>query len=377
MPFDDQSGFEELESSTDCLDEEEDDMQDDYFRIFPQQLDDYSISRLSLDATGAFLVLLNWMWKGPLRYKLVFDEDYIMHKLSIRPSQWKRIRRELLEDDNPVFREEDGYLVSDMLKPEAERRQRLSEQAARAGAASGQARQQNASKTKPKPAPATTKQRFDRALESAANPSPGRKSTGQTRSATGTQARQARMQRVMSDILLYDMLSDSELSEAYQGYIPTLRFEDNGEVYIVSDDYIERLKRAYPDVDILEQLEQLYHWNCVNLDKRKKLNYMENHINNWMENAQNRQGLQPRRRQERQTTGEQDGTQEKTEFEPAFKRKSGRDESGGGQKNRGAKSTHREQMRNASTAFLNTLRGDEPDGERAAIIEGECERTRH
>lgn len=70
----------------------------------------------------------------------------------------------------------------------------------------------------------------------------------------------------------------------YYGWLPTDRFESQGQVYYLRDSFLEMLKESYPDEDVDHQILEIHTWLSKNRFRRKKLAMMNRFIINWLEN---------------------------------------------------------------------------------------------
>ena len=90
-----------------------------YFRWSPSEFhSDPRIRRLTPMERGVYRDLLDMMWLSVDKYRLHDDPFTIPRMVNIKPSQWLKIRTKLQHESGPLFREENGYLVSDWLKEE-------------------------------------------------------------------------------------------------------------------------------------------------------------------------------------------------------------------------------------------------------------------
>ena len=90
-----------------------------YYRWSPSEFhSDPRIRRLTPMERGVYRDLLDMMWLSVDKYRIHDDPFTIPRMVNIKPSQWLKIRAKLQHESGPLFREENGYLVSDWLKEE-------------------------------------------------------------------------------------------------------------------------------------------------------------------------------------------------------------------------------------------------------------------
>lgn len=77
--------------------------------------------------------------------------------------------------------------------------------------------------------------------------------------------------------------------------IPTNRYGSVGEVFRVTQEFLDELQEAYPAVDVKAELKRLRSWSLANGSKRKTLGGMPRFINAWMAKTQDRTGMPERR----------------------------------------------------------------------------------
>lgn len=70
----------------------------------------------------------------------------------------------------------------------------------------------------------------------------------------------------------------------FHGWLPTNRFDTQGQVYYVRENFKAMLIESYPDQDVDQEILKIHAWLCNNPFRRKALAYMNRFILNWLEN---------------------------------------------------------------------------------------------
>ncbi|WP_425263754.1 hypothetical protein [Vibrio owensii] len=73
----------------------------------------------------------------------------------------------------------------------------------------------------------------------------------------------------------------------FTGWMPTNRFDVNGQIYYVRTFFKEMLVNEFPVVDIQAELEKIFRYLCDHPERRKNMAYMNSFIRIWMSNAAN------------------------------------------------------------------------------------------
>lgn len=103
---------------------------------------DFKVQRLSLEAAGAYIHLLAFMWKDSEdQCSMPDNEHFIARILSISVRKWKKIRSEIQHSDAKLLLEECGKLVSERLREEAQKYETYREKCSIAGKVSAEKRQ--------------------------------------------------------------------------------------------------------------------------------------------------------------------------------------------------------------------------------------------
>lgn len=71
----------------------------------------------------------------------------------------------------------------------------------------------------------------------------------------------------------------------YLGWLPTKRFNGNGQVYYLTEEFVKDLKSEFKDVDVDKNILDIYIWLMRNPTKRKTYAQMPNFINYWLSNS--------------------------------------------------------------------------------------------
>jgi hypothetical protein len=71
---------------------------------------------------------------------------------------------------------------------------------------------------------------------------------------------------------------------SYFGWLPTDRFNSQGQVYYIRESFLSMLKESYPDEDVESQILRMHAWLVKKPYGRKRLAMMNRFIINWLEN---------------------------------------------------------------------------------------------
>lgn len=77
---------------------------------------------------------------------------------------------------------------------------------------------------------------------------------------------------------------EDRILNGYVGWLPTDRFDTQGQVYYVRDSFLSMLKESYPDEDVEFQVQKIFTWLVKKQYGRKRLSMMNRFIINWLEN---------------------------------------------------------------------------------------------
>ena len=59
----------------------------------------------------------------------------------------------------------------------------------------------------------------------------------------------------------------------------------NGEYYILCQEQVDIYKNLYPNINIEQELKNIIGWNLSNVNKRKTIKGINNHINSWLQKS--------------------------------------------------------------------------------------------
>ena len=85
-----------------------------------------------------------------------------------------------------------------------------------------------------------------------------------------------------------------EYVAAGEYFLPTNRFETQGETYPVSKDQIDNWAKLYPNVEVDSEIRKMIGWLDGNPSKRKTMQGMKRFANNWLAKAQDQGGQKPK-----------------------------------------------------------------------------------
>lgn len=103
---------------------------------------------------------------------------------------------------------------------------------------------------------------------------------------------QASLRAVMEDQEKEDEISpiaylkaEDRSTHVYHGWLPTNRFNKGGQVYYVSDDLIQELKKEFPFCDVNKAILEIHTWLSKNVTKRKTAARIPDFIRYWLSNT--------------------------------------------------------------------------------------------
>lgn len=76
-----------------------------------------------------------------------------------------------------------------------------------------------------------------------------------------------------------------EVLGEYNGWLPTKRYETEGQVFRVRDKHLALLRQAFPGVDVDMEILDIYEWLRDNPLQRKPLAMMNSFIQRWLSNS--------------------------------------------------------------------------------------------
>jgi hypothetical protein len=82
--------------------------------------------------------------------------------------------------------------------------------------------------------------------------------------------------------------AEERVLTGYKGWLPTTRFEKSGEVFRITEDYLDSLKQEFPDVDVNARILEIHEWLAKNDKKRKTLAKLPTFIDFWIKNNKDR-----------------------------------------------------------------------------------------
>ena len=111
------------------------------FQFYPKDWLDFRVQRMSLEAQGAYLKLLCFMWKdGPRQSSILDDNDLLARAIGTTVANWRKLRAEIQQKNDPIFIEKDGHLHSKRLRGENMKQAKYRKQQAQKGKMSAQQR---------------------------------------------------------------------------------------------------------------------------------------------------------------------------------------------------------------------------------------------
>lgn len=89
---------------------------------------------------------------------------------------------------------------------------------------------------------------------------------------------------ISSPRIAYLGIEDRNL-ESYKGWLPTTRFDANGEVLRITEDLLKELHIEFPAIDINSKIMEIHCWLSKNSSKRKTLAQLPKFISMWIKNS--------------------------------------------------------------------------------------------
>lgn len=111
------------------------------FQFYPKDWDDIKIQRMSYEAQGICMRILCFMWKDSKDQCSILDDDDLMSKaLGISKKKWLKAKTELMQKNDPIFKQNKNKLISLRLKKEAIKIKKYRKKQAEKGKLSGEIR---------------------------------------------------------------------------------------------------------------------------------------------------------------------------------------------------------------------------------------------
>ncbi len=90
------------------------------FQFYPKDWLDFRVQRMSLAAQGAYLKILCYMWADSKDQCSLEDNDELISRaLGTSQETWMRLKTEIQHESDPIFKKENGLLISERLRAEA------------------------------------------------------------------------------------------------------------------------------------------------------------------------------------------------------------------------------------------------------------------
>jgi hypothetical protein len=80
--------------------------------------------------------------------------------------------------------------------------------------------------------------------------------------------------------------SEQDLT-GFSGWLPTINFQRNGQVFYVRPPLIAEMERKYPSIDVFNEIERMFFWLCKNEERRRTPARMNTFIDEWLSRAAN------------------------------------------------------------------------------------------
>lgn len=100
--------------------------------------------------------------------------------------------------------------------------------------------------------------------------------------------------------------ASAEASEPAIGYIPTNKYNTEGEQYPVTQSQIDDWQAVYPAVNVLQEVKKAKAWLQANPAKAKTYRGMAKFLNGWMSRQQDKGGSMPSQQGQRRGSGHKD-----------------------------------------------------------------------
>lgn len=100
----------------------------------------------------------------------------------------------------------------------------------------------------------------------------------------------ANKEKVKSPRIGYLQEKERKLA-SYNGWLPTNKFGTSGEIYIVTESYIKSISQGFDNINIKDELEQMFNWLSNNRTKRKWASKMEDFIYNWLKSSEQKSSI--------------------------------------------------------------------------------------
>jgi uncharacterized protein YdaU (DUF1376 family) len=238
------------------------------FRFYPADfMGSPDVQSMDLNEIGAFILLLCIAWQHDRHGYLPDDEDRIRRWARMNPQQWI-ISREMLLGKFPII--EPGFRGNPRMIREAEKQAEFSAKQSSNGKQGGRPRKAVGFENKP----------VASEMKANENPNPPEMKPS-----------------VLDSVSVFDSVSVSEDRSTtlaltpdgvYAGVFELPLIGKQGE-WSVPKNFYQEMVKAYPGVDVMEQLAGMRGWLIANPTKRKTPAGLPKFINSWLSGAQNNQ----------------------------------------------------------------------------------------
>ncbi|MBP4081463.1 hypothetical protein [Aeromonas sp. MrichA-1] len=224
----------------------------EYF-ISPSELQkNKSFCGLSFELKSVYRALLDFLWMEDSQYSCVYDLNYIEEKTGIKKELVEEVVSILDAGDKPllsqVFCFENGMMLSsESLRVQVNKFIREEEE-----------KEKEIERLNKKISESTMASRVGRTFNE-------------------------------DDLTIgHKSKSEQDLTK-FSGWIPTINFQRNGQVFYVRQPLIDEMERKYPSIDVHNEIERAFFWLCKNEEGRRVPAKMNKFIDGWMARATNKQ----------------------------------------------------------------------------------------
>lgn len=249
-----------------------------YYHWYPKDFhSDPNVKRLTPLARGCYRDILDFMWMSQFGYMIPDNDKMLCVQLDLKPSSWRKIKEELMQEHGQVFLIENGFLVSNRLKEEYYKACQIVETNSQSGKSSAAARKREQQAEFAKRQESLD---FDDSIHDSYS---GVSDADSDTASGGVTAKTSKYPSI-------ELPEKERVLGGYDEMLPTNKFMTKGEMYIVTDELVERMRKTYTGVDVDYQFKRLYAWLAANATRRKTLQGMPRFIDAWMAKEQNSGG---------------------------------------------------------------------------------------
>ena len=91
-------------------------------------------------------------------------------------------------------------------------------------------------------------------------------------------------EKIIHPEIMHMKESERDLS-SYQGWMPTINFASSGQVYVLPAELLSNLADNYPNINLRDELNNIFNWFAKNRDKRQPVGKISDFIYKWCDRS--------------------------------------------------------------------------------------------